>query len=657
MRHRSRGREREGRATAHAPSLDDRYVLDEGRVLLTGIQALVRLPLDQHRADRRAGPAHRRRSSPATRARRSAASTASSRATRAAAAAEHRRRPRPGLNEELGATAVWGSQLAPALPERALRRRARRLVRQGARRRPRRPTRSATATSSAPTRSGGVLALCGDDPSVQVLDAPERVRGAARRAARCRSSTRQRAGGARPRPARDRAVARVRPVGGAQDRHRRRRRDRHRRGRARPRHARSLPVLERRAARTCTVPYGAPARARVARDGAHADAARAGARAALRARERAQPRSTRDARRRVARHRRRRQAPTTTCAQALDDLGLDDASSRAPASGSSSSGCSTRSSRESLREFARGPRRDPRGRGEAARSSSACVKDALYGLAERAARRRQARRARRSRCCRPDGELDADAIARAVARAAARGARSTRVEARLEQLDAVARAARSRCRRRARTPFFCSGCPHNRSTDGARRRARRRRHRLPHDGRCSNPEGKGDGHRHHPDGRRGRAVDRHGAVHRAAHIFQNLGDGTFHHSGSLAIRAAVAAGREHHLQAALQRRRRDDRRPGTSRAAMRVPELDPAARGRGREADRSSPPTTPSATAAVELAAHRRGARPRASCSQAQDELAAVAGRHRADPRPGVRGREAPRCASAASWPTRRSGS
>ena len=36
-------------------SLDDKYALDEGRVFLTGTQALVRLTLMQHQRDRAAG--------------------------------------------------------------------------------------------------------------------------------------------------------------------------------------------------------------------------------------------------------------------------------------------------------------------------------------------------------------------------------------------------------------------------------------------------------------------------------------------------------------------------------------------------------------------------------------------------------------------------
>ena len=36
-------------------SLMDKYLQEEGQIYLSGIQALVRLPMDQHRADRRAG--------------------------------------------------------------------------------------------------------------------------------------------------------------------------------------------------------------------------------------------------------------------------------------------------------------------------------------------------------------------------------------------------------------------------------------------------------------------------------------------------------------------------------------------------------------------------------------------------------------------------
>ncbi len=108
-------RQRGGRREIpRTPSLDDRYLLERGRILLTGVQALVRVPLDQHRADRRAGL------NTATMISGYQGSPLggfdkelqSHRET----CLEHNVRHVPGLNEELGATSAWGSQLAAGLP-------------------------------------------------------------------------------------------------------------------------------------------------------------------------------------------------------------------------------------------------------------------------------------------------------------------------------------------------------------------------------------------------------------------------------------------------------------------------------------------------------------------------------------------------------------
>jgi len=93
----------------------------------------------------------------------------------------------------------------------------------------------------------------------------------------------------------------------------------------------------------------------------------------------------------------------------------------------------------------------------------------------------------------------------------------------------------------ARTPYFCSGCPHNRSTQAAD-------DQLVGLGiGCHVMVGlDGDGRGHYVGmtqmGGEGAQWTGMAPFTDDRHYFQNLGDGTFFHSGSLAIRAAVAAG-------------------------------------------------------------------------------------------------------------------
>ncbi len=93
-----------------AVSLDDKYALESGRAYLSGIQALVRLPMDQRRIDEAAGLntgffVSGYRGSPL--------GGLDQQFLRAKPFLErHHIQIRPAVNEDLGATAVWGSQQA-----------------------------------------------------------------------------------------------------------------------------------------------------------------------------------------------------------------------------------------------------------------------------------------------------------------------------------------------------------------------------------------------------------------------------------------------------------------------------------------------------------------------------------------------------------------
>jgi indolepyruvate ferredoxin oxidoreductase len=95
-------------------TLNDKYTRQQGRILLSGVQALARLPLDQHLADKRAGLntagfISGYRGSPL-------AGYDSTLESIAALLTSHQITFLPGVNEDLAATAVMGSQIANRYP-------------------------------------------------------------------------------------------------------------------------------------------------------------------------------------------------------------------------------------------------------------------------------------------------------------------------------------------------------------------------------------------------------------------------------------------------------------------------------------------------------------------------------------------------------------
>jgi indolepyruvate ferredoxin oxidoreductase len=95
-------------------TLDDKFLLDRGRVFITGVQALVRVLIDRHRLDARAGL---KTAGFLSGYRGSPLGGLDQQAHRAAKFLEQAEVVfKEGLNEDLAATAVWGSQQANLFP-------------------------------------------------------------------------------------------------------------------------------------------------------------------------------------------------------------------------------------------------------------------------------------------------------------------------------------------------------------------------------------------------------------------------------------------------------------------------------------------------------------------------------------------------------------
>jgi indolepyruvate ferredoxin oxidoreductase len=136
------------------------------------------------------------------------------------------------------------------------------------------------------------------------------------------------------------------------------------------------------------------------------------------------------------------------------------------------------------------------------------------------------------------GELTPTMVARAVIARLKRLGDTTQFEARLARLESFEQASVASTSAIRRTPFFCSGCPHSTST------------RVPEGSRAMAGIGCHSMALFIPD--RATATLTHmggegvnwlgqAPFTREHHVFQNLGDGTYVHSGLTAIRAAAAA--------------------------------------------------------------------------------------------------------------------
>ncbi len=136
------------------------------------------------------------------------------------------------------------------------------------------------------------------------------------------------------------------------------------------------------------------------------------------------------------------------------------------------------------------------------------------------------------------GALTSNQIAEVLAQRVLRLDQNDRVAAQLERLQQRQKAEEKPAAPLLRTPYFCAGCPHNTSTrvpDGSTAKAGIGCHYM-----AQWMERSTMGYTQM--GGEGANWVGEAPFSKRPHVFQNIGDGTYYHSGLLAIRAAIAAG-------------------------------------------------------------------------------------------------------------------
>ncbi|HCP00551.1 MAG TPA: indolepyruvate ferredoxin oxidoreductase family protein [Rhodospirillaceae bacterium] len=137
-----------------------------------------------------------------------------------------------------------------------------------------------------------------------------------------------------------------------------------------------------------------------------------------------------------------------------------------------------------------------------------------------------------------NGELTPGMIARVIAKRLAPFHQSDRIDERVAFLDRLSKVFEGEGAKVLRTPYFCSGCPHNSSTvvpEGSRALAGIGCHYMAQWMDRSTAT-------YTQMGAEGSNWIGQAPFTEENHVFVNIGDGTYYHSGLLAIRAAIASG-------------------------------------------------------------------------------------------------------------------